>query len=293
MQIACFQRETDASPMRSIGLVGAAVQLTLAAVLGGIASGGSAFPNPPEVVPRGLAIGLLYAVPAVVAALGAIGGRRSVLAAAAFASAAGSVVAFSGVTIIFLVPALLFAAAAGAGETRTRTPSASGRRLWRLLAFAVLAIPVVVLAVLNLGIFVVPAIVLLVLAIEIARGAAPTSVGNQLAGLGIAAVVAGLVIGSGFVLFAMTETRCWEAYQTPSGIEYRTVPETEGTVVQSEPDQIAGGCDSGELTLRGAALSALLSGAAIGVAALAARSRGSAAPPDEDDREIDRGGEPS
>jgi hypothetical protein len=244
------------------------------------------------VVPPGLAIGLLYAVPGVIAALGATGSRRSLLAAAAFASAAGSVVAFSGVTIIFLVPALLFAAAAGAGETRSAARSATTWRFGRLVAFAVLAVPVVVLAVLTLGIFVVPAIVLLVLAIEIARGAAPTSVGNQLAGLGIAAVVAGLVIGSGFMLFAMTETRCWEAYQTPSGIEYRTVPETEGTVVQSGPDQIAGGCDSGALTPRGAALAALLSGGAIGVAALAARSRGSAAP-DEDDREIDRSGEPS
>lgn len=273
MQIACFQRETDASPMRSIGLVGAAVQLTLAAVLGGIASGGSAFPNPPEVVPRGLAIGLLYAVPGVVAALGAIGGRRSVLAAAAFASAVGSVVAFSGVTVIFLVPALLFAAAAGAGETRSATRSASRWHFGRLVAFAVLAVPTVVLAVLTLGIFVVPAIVLLVLAIEIARGAAPTSVGNQLAGLGIGAVVGGLVIGSGFVLFSMTETRCWAAYQTPSGIEYRTVPEAEGVVVQAGSDQIAGGCDSGELTPRGAVLAALLSGGAIGVAALATSGR--------------------
>jgi hypothetical protein len=268
MQIACFQRETDASPMRSIGLVGAAVQLILAAVLGGIASGDSAFPNPPEVVPRGLAIGLLYAVPGVVAALGAIGGRRSVLAAAAFASAIGSVVAFSGVTVIFLVPALLFAAAAGAGQTRSATGSASRWHFGRLVAFPVLAVPIVVLAVLTLGIFVVPAIVLLVLAIEIARGAAPTSVGNQLAGLGIGAVVGGLVIGSGFVLFSMTETRCWAAYQTPSGIEYRTVPEAEGVVVQAGSDQIAGGCDGGELTPRGAALAALLSGGAIGVAAL-------------------------
>ena len=288
MEIACFRRQTAASPMRSNGLVGAAVQVTLAGVLGWIASGGSAFPNPPEVVPRGLAIGLLYAVPAAVAALGAIGGRRSLLAAAAFASAAGSVVAFSGVTIIFLVPALLFAVAAGAGETRGAARSASAWHVWRLVAFAVPAVPIVVFAVLTLGIFVVPAIVLLVLAIEIARGAARTSVGHQLAGLGIAAVVGGLVIGSGLALFSMTETRCWAAYQTPSGIEYRTMPVVEGGVVQAGSDQIAGGCDSGELTPRGAALAALLSGGAIGIAALAVRSRGSASSPGEDDREMDR-----
>jgi hypothetical protein len=291
MQIACFQRETDASPMHSIGLLGAAVQLFLAAVLGGIAGGSSAFPNPPELVPRGLAIGLLYAVPAVVAALGAIGGQRSVLAAAALASAIGSVVAFSGVTVIFAVPALLFAVAAGAGGARRLTSSTPTRHVWRLAVFGMLAVPVVVLAVLSLGIFVIPGIVLLVLIVEIARGAAPASLGNRLMGLGIGAVVGGLIIGSGWVLFSMTETRCWAAYQTASGIEYRTMPELPGGEIQPGPDQVAGGCDSGELTPRGAALAALLAGGAIGVAALATRSPGSAAPPGKDDRQIDRGGE--
>jgi hypothetical protein len=273
MQIAGFLRETDASPIRCIGLLGAAVQLILAAVLGGIASGGSAFPNPPEVVPRGIAIGLLYAAPGVVGAIGAIGGRRSVLAAASFASAIGSVVAFSGVTVIFLVPALLFAAAAGAAEARPATRSISTRQVWRLAAFAIVAVPVVVLATLTLGIFVIPAIALLVLVIEIARGAAPASLGDRLTGLGIGAVVGGLVIGSGWFLFSMTETRCWAAYQTPSGIEYRTVPEVESGMIQLGRSEIAGGCDSGELTPRGAALAAVLAGGAIGVALLASRAR--------------------
>jgi len=256
--------------MRSTGLVGAAVQVILAAVLGGIASGASDFPNPPETVPRGLAIGLLYAVPAVIGALGAIGGRRSVLGAAAVASTVGSVVAFSGVTLIFLVPALVFAAAAGAIGSAPSTPS---RPFWRLALFTALAVPVVILAVLRLGIFVIPAIVLLVLILEAARGAARASLGNRLAGVGLAVVIGGLVIGSGWALFSMTETRCWTAYQTPSGIEYRTAPEGEGGEIRLGQDEIAGGCDSGELTPRGATLAALLAVGAIGVAALASRSR--------------------
>jgi hypothetical protein len=256
--------------MRSTGLVGAAVQVILAAVLGGIASGASDFPNPPETVPRGLAIGLLYAVPAVIGALGAIGGRRSVLGAAAVASTVGSVVAFSGVTLIFLVPALVFAAAAGAIGSAPSTPS---RPFWRLALFTALAVPVVILAVLRLGIFVIPAIVLLVLILEAARGAARASLGNRLAGVGRAVVIGGLVIGSGWALFSMTETRCWTAYQTPSGIEYRTAPEGEGGEIRLGQDEIAGGCDSGELTPRGATLAALLAVGAIGVAALASRSR--------------------
>lgn len=256
--------------MHFFGLLGAAVQVILAALLGGIANGASAFPNPPEAVPRGLAIGLLYAVPAVIGALGAIGSRRSVLGAAAIASTVGSVLAFSGVTLIFLVPAVLFAGAAGATGSAPSTPS---RPLWRLALFSALAVPVVILAVLRFGIFVIPAIVLLVLIFEAARGSARASLGNRLAGVGLAVVIGGLVIGSGWTLFSMTETRCWRAYQTPSGIEYRTAPEGEGGEIRLGQEEIAGGCDSGELTPRGAALAALLALGAIGLAAFASRTK--------------------
>jgi hypothetical protein len=270
MRVAFFQREADANPMRAMGLVGAAVQLILAAVLGGVAIGASDFPNPPEAVPRGLAIGLPYAVPALIGTLGAIGGRRLVLGAAAFASTVGSVLAFSGVTLIFLVPALLFAGAASGTGSAPLTPS---RPFWRFALFTALAVLVVVLAVLRLGIFVIPAIVLLVLILEAARGAARASLGNRLAGVGLAVVIGGLVIGSGVALFAMTETRCWVAYQTPSGIAYGTVAEAQGGEIRLGQDEIAGGCDSGELTPRGATLAALLAVGATSVAALASRSR--------------------
>jgi hypothetical protein len=270
MRVAIFERRIGTTSMRGTGLLGAGVQLLLAVALGAIASGPFDFPNPPEVVPRGLAIGVLYAVPAVIGALGAIAGRRALLVTAALASTVGSVVAFSGVTLIFLVPALLFAAAAGAVGS---VPSTPRQPFWRLVLFAVLAAPVVTFAVLRLGIFVVPGIVLLVLILQIARGTSRASPEDWLAGLLVAGVIGGLVIGSGWALFSMTETRCWTAYRTPVGIEYRTVPEADTGEIQRGGDEIAGGCDSGELTPRGAGLAALLALGAIGLAGLASRSQ--------------------
>jgi hypothetical protein len=255
--------------MRDRGLLGAGVQLLLAVALGAISSGPFDFPNPPETVPRGLAIGLLFAVPAVIGALGAIAGRRALLVAAALASTAGSVVSFSGVTLVFLMPALLFAVAAGTGGSVSSTPR---QPCWRLALFVVLAAPVVTVAVLRLGILVVPALMLLVLILQLARGTATASLRDTLVGLAVAGVIGGLVIGSGWALFSMTETRCWTAYRTPAGIEYRTIPEADTGEVQLGGDEIAGGCDSGELTPRGAGLAALLAAAAIGIAALASRS---------------------
>lgn len=79
----------DQARIRFIGLAGSVVQLALAAVLGGIASGHETFPSTPEPIPRGLALGLLYALPAMIGALGALGGRRSLLAAAAVLSTVG------------------------------------------------------------------------------------------------------------------------------------------------------------------------------------------------------------
>jgi hypothetical protein len=270
MQVAAFQQTIAQRSMRATGLLAAGVQLLLAVALGAIASGPFDFPNPPEVVPRGLAIGVLYAVPAVIGALGAIAGRRALLVAAALASTVGSVVAFSGVTLIFLVPGLLLVAAAGAVGS---VPSTRRRPFWRLVLFAVLAAPVVTFAVLRLGIFVVPGIVLLVLILQVARGTSKASLGDWLAGLLVVGVIGGLVIGSGWALFSMTETRCWTAYRTPVGIEYRTVPEADTGEIQLGGDEIAGGCDSGELTPRGAGVAALLALGAIGLAALASRSR--------------------
>lgn len=261
--------------MRTIGLLGAFVQISLAALLSGIARGPGSFPSPPEPIPRGLALGLLYAIPAVIGALGAIGGRRSLLAAAAVLSSIGSVVAFSGVTLIFLAAAIVFAAAAG-GTRSESTPRS--RPSWRTVVVLVLATAMVAVAALRIGILVLPVIVVLVVALEVwrAAGHARTAIGSLLGGLIVAVAVVGLGIGSGWALLSMTETRCWKAYQTPVGIEYRTIPDPGGGQIELGRDEIAGGCDSGPLTPEGAGLASMLGLTAIALAAVTAGRCGSA-----------------
>ena len=255
--------------MRAMGLAAVAVQLALAALLGGIATGSGAFPNPPEPVPRGLALGVLYALPAAVGALGALGRRRSLLAAASVLSAIGSILAFSGVTLIFLVPSLLFAAAAGAMAS---AHTSRWRPSWRALVGVAVGIVTAVLAATRLGVFVLPALVLLLLGLEVMRAArnAPT-VGPRLDALLAAVMIVGLGSGAGWTLLTMTETRCWQAYQTPHGIEYRSIPDPGAGPIELRGDGIAGGCDGGSLTVQGASLAAGLGLMAVALAALVAR----------------------
>lgn len=218
-----------------------------------------------------LALGLLYAIPAVIGALGAIDGLRSLLeAAAAVLSTIGSVLAFSGVTLVFLVPAVLFAAAGGTTRSGS-TPRA--RPSWRTVVVLALAIAMVAVAALRIGILVLPALVLLVVGLEVwhAAGHTRTTIGLRLGGLIVAAAVVGLGIGSGWALLSMTETRCWKAYQTPVGIEYRTMPDPAGRRIELGRDAIAGGCDGGTLTGQGAAVASALGLTAIALAAVSRR----------------------
>lgn len=232
-------------------------------MLGGIAAGTEAFPNPPETIPRGAALGLLYMVPAAIGALGAIRLRRSVVTAAAVLAASGSILAFSGVTLVFLVPALLFAASVRApGRTSGLRPRAT------TLALAGLAIPLAAVAALKIGIFALPLIVLAVLALGLISGSrrgrpAPSA---ALGGAAVATVIVVLGLAAGWTLFSMTETRCWQARQTEGGIVYEA---RTGDALGGGDGLIAAGCDSGALTTAGAGLASILAVAAIGVAALA------------------------
>jgi hypothetical protein len=94
----------------ALARLGAAVQLLLAAMLGTVSTlaGG----NTPEPFPRGVALGLVYAMPAAVGYMGAVKGSRSLLVAAAIVQLPGSILSWSGITLLFLVPAILFGAAA-------------------------------------------------------------------------------------------------------------------------------------------------------------------------------------
>lgn len=82
------------------------MQILFAVLLGGVSAiaGGDS----PEFPPRGIVLLAVYAVPGVIGLIGVAGARPALLVAAAVASTLGSFVAFSGVTLIFLVPAMLF-----------------------------------------------------------------------------------------------------------------------------------------------------------------------------------------
>ena len=93
-----------------LALFGAAIDVVLAAVLGvflGVVTNG-----PGDAVPRPLVIAILFAVPGLIAALGAVGHRRGLLIAAAAILIPGSVLSFALVTLIFIFPTAMFVAAA-------------------------------------------------------------------------------------------------------------------------------------------------------------------------------------
>lgn len=88
---------------------------------------GDRFPAPPWALYRPIALAGLFAVPAVVAAIGAIHGVRTLLIAAGVLCLLQSFISFSGVTFGFLVPAVvLLALGASAGVEGARPGRAAG-----------------------------------------------------------------------------------------------------------------------------------------------------------------------
>lgn len=88
-----------------------------------------------DAVPRPLALLALYAAPGVVGAIGVRGGRRSLLLAAGVVLLPGSVLSFAGVTLVFVLPAVLFWAAA----LTTAPPDPRPSRATELAEVAVIA----------------------------------------------------------------------------------------------------------------------------------------------------------
>lgn len=88
------------------GRLAGLTQVLFAALLGGV----SALASGPEpgFMPRWAVVFIVFALPGVVGLIGTQAQRPWLLAAAGVSSAVGAVVAFSGVTLIFLVPAVLF-----------------------------------------------------------------------------------------------------------------------------------------------------------------------------------------
>lgn len=196
------------------GVLGVIAQLIFAGALGAL-SLSQAHPSP-EPLPRGVALGLLYAAPAAVGWLGMVGGRRSLLLAAAAADVVGAPLSWTFVTLLVLVPAILYVGEAGRLSHRDQDVSAR--------------------------------------------------VGHALAGVAIA----GLLVGAGVALLALTEPLCWIATEGPGGVSYQIVPDASGIPIG---DGQSAGCSSAALTVQGIGLAALLTLAAIALAFQAAGRR--------------------
>src|SRR5213593_383457 len=91
-------------PGLSLGRLASTTQFVFAGLLAVIAS---ADPEP-GFLPRGVVIFLVFSIPALVGWLGAARSRPALLIGAGLTSFVGAFIAFSGVTLIFLIPALLF-----------------------------------------------------------------------------------------------------------------------------------------------------------------------------------------
>jgi|GEM_PF-2855655 hypothetical protein len=87
-----------------IGRLAGITQIVFAALIGVVAS----FAAEPGFIPRGAVLFMLFGLPGVIGLIGTAARRPALLVAAGLTSAIGSLIAFSGVTLIFLVPSLMF-----------------------------------------------------------------------------------------------------------------------------------------------------------------------------------------
>jgi hypothetical protein len=226
----------------------------------GLLTASNQTPGLPSEVPWPLLFGAILATPALIGGLGATSGRRSLLFAAGILCGVQSVLSFSGVTLVFLVPALLFLRAASTATSSPREPV----RPIRLVALVALAIPVALLAVLNLGIFGIVGLVgLAALVPALNRRTAPR-VDPREALIGIAVI--GFVLAAMYSTFANTETVCWNARSTPGRIVYERIPAQESGVISAESGIVSSGCAGGQPTIEGLALTGVFLVGAIAIA---------------------------
>ncbi|MEO8571301.1 MAG: hypothetical protein ABI553_06325 [Chloroflexota bacterium] len=130
---------------RRLGLGAAGIivgyALVVAAVSAGARGGLGEF-SPPEVIPRPVLLAVLGTLAAAVGAIGAMRRSRPVLVAAGIVCLAQSFIAFSGITIPFIVPAfLLLGLGAEPGEDRTPARAVVGGVLVLVLGLAAWVAP--------------------------------------------------------------------------------------------------------------------------------------------------------
>jgi hypothetical protein len=251
---------------RVAGIAGASV-VAFAVAIRLLAAGQSDGSEPPDLISRGLASALLLGAPGLLGLIGAVTGRRSVLIAAGVACLFQSAISFSGVTLIFLVPAILFLRSATEEGGSSRGQSI---RPIRVVLAAVAAVPIALVVILNAGFL---GVVLLALVAGVAASARRGGPRVRLTGgealTGVAIVL--LVIGAWAATFVLAETVCWIAHDTPTGITWERIPPTNTLTLG--PDDVSGGCAGGTITPFGGAVAGGLILLALGVAAFPRRRR--------------------
>jgi hypothetical protein len=127
-------------PRRSLdaGLTGVFADLLLAGLLGAFLS--VATEPTGDVVPRPIVLAVLYAVPGVIGLIGVRARRRWVLVAAALPLLPGSLLSFTGVTLVFIAPAALMLI--GASDMRAEPGHRGNRALTAATAIFVAALVV-------------------------------------------------------------------------------------------------------------------------------------------------------
>jgi len=218
--------------------------------------------QPPDPVPTPLATAVLLALPGLISSIGALTGRRSVVVAAAILCLFQSVIAFSGVTLVYLVPAIAFLRA----STLSSLPSERRPiRPLRLLVAFILGIPIALVLVLNLGVL---ALLALALVAGVAASGGQRQTAMNVSGIeaarGLAIVLT--VIGAWAAVLALTEATCWIARTgTGGGLIWERIPFTNS--VTMGPGDVASSCSSGVPTPTGLVVAALLLFVALVVAA--------------------------
>lgn len=219
--------------------------------------------EPPDPIDRALASAVLLAVPGIIGLIGASTERRTVLVAAGVLCILESATSFSGVTLVYLLPAMALLRSATQGSDAPARPPV---RPIRLLIAAALAIPLSLLIVFKVG-------VLGVLALAVVAGLAS----SRSRGQGLPAITAGaaargaaivlLVIGAWAVSFVLVETTCWIGRAAPDGgIAWERIPPTDTLTLG--PDDVASTCAEGTITPLGIGVAGGILVAALGVAAL-------------------------
>jgi hypothetical protein len=257
---------------RRLGIAAVIVDSALAAAFGLFVAMNA--PSPPlDVIPRAPVLAAILMTPALVGAIGALTRSPVVLLAAGVACFMKSLIAFSGISLVFLLPAVLYVRAASSGGESVSPGLSAGR----VLFFIALAAPIVTVVVLTAGVFVLPLLMVAALAPALRRRGRrwrpPMSRRSIVLGVAIVAIWFGTLSG----ISMWTETVCWTGRQTADGIAYERVPETNSFTFGR--NDVGGGCDSGIPTPEGVARVAVLSLLVIGLSLVAARSSRPADPP--------------